>query len=215
VLDEEADIRLDVPQIGAGEEVIVEVGVVGPNADVVADLAPADQVLAELLVPPASAVVDWVNLAAFDAAELDLHVPARPDSLGGLPCIDVGEGPHVDARALLRDRIGDGVDQRQMRAHMAFRLRVEGGALLALAVEMIVVLTDRDVGSPWILSKLGQHVLGDDSDNLGVTLARLGLARVVLHVRKPLPVAEREVLRVDGSIPSGPTNKYKETNRWQ
>ena len=193
---EVADVRLDDAQVRAGQQVIAEVGVVVPDADVPAHAAPVGQVAAERDVELGARIVDRPHHAAFDAAKLYLHVGARLDRLGRLAGIPVGQRADLLVRVDLGHLVGHRVDEGQQRAHRRAFTFVDGRARLAAAVLGVVVLADREVLPFGPLADLLQDGLGDDPQDVRVGQAGLIVVAVVFDLGQALALEQAVVLRM-------------------
>ena len=110
-----------------------------PDPQVLADLRPAEQVVAEPAVLP---MCDGLGEVAGRIAEADDDVVPRPEGLGRLLRHHVGERVDEDVGVLVLDRIGHGVDEVQQRPDLGSFGLGDGLALRALAHAPPVVLRD-------------------------------------------------------------------------
>src|SRR5262249_5900383 len=143
-------VALDHAQVGHWQLIAVEVDVVVPDRHVLTDLSPAVGVLAERAVVRTARVVKRVKRAAFDAAQLNLHVALCYDGSGRPARIPVTERSYFHVRVYLADFRRHRVDERQQRTHRRAFARVDRGALGAAAVFVVVVLAYRDTFKVWI-----------------------------------------------------------------
>jgi hypothetical protein len=102
----------------------MEVGCIVSNVELVADLAPADDIVVELFALGALIVIDGVREAAVDGAQTNANVVARLCNLGSL------------LRVLISQRVNGkvGVIYLQIFRHFVdeAKERARGGAILLL-----------------------------------------------------------------------------------
>lgn len=106
-----ANVRLDYSEIRKRQQVVVEVGVVAPDKDVVRDGSPFRHVLAKTDVERAVGIIDRMHDAAFNTAQLNHYVGTWPDRCRPFAVVGVGQSTNLDLRMVLRHTVGDRVDK--------------------------------------------------------------------------------------------------------
>ena len=190
VVAEEADVALQAAEVREGAEVVVEIGGVVPDEQLVGHGAPAFDVLDELLVLRVGGDVEGGGEVAFDGAETGDDVVARADVDGRRPCVLIGEGLDEGVGEFLLDRLGHLVDEPDEQAGLAavlFRQRV---AVLAGAEVVDIVLAEAVHGGVRILPDALYHPFRHDLKDIRV-------AEAALHVAVAAHAADlAEVLRM-------------------
>src|SRR5437763_2134729 len=95
--------------------------------------------------------------AAFNRAEADDYVVARPQSPGWLAGVLVGQGVHTDVGEIVLDVLGDSIDEFEHRSARAFFRIIAGFAGFALAPIGGVVLGDAHDGRFGVLANPLPH----------------------------------------------------------
>ena len=199
MVGEELHVGAEDPQVRVRHDVVPEVGRVVPDVEPVADLRPADDVVAERLV---ALVGQRLAEGTLDAAQLDDDIVPRLGDLRGLARVLIGQRADRDVRELLLDVGGDRVDEPQHQSGGAAFFLLDRGAVLALAVADPVVLRDRGDGRRRIVPQPLLEVLDQFLTHLLVRQAQLRVLgrSLAVDLAEPLGVLREVLLRRDQRI---------------
>lgn len=185
VVDEEPDVRLQGPQVRKRHDAVVVVDDVVPDVQAVANSVPRPDVVHERLVVRVG--LERVGEAALDAAQPHAHVRTGLHVLRRLSGVLIRKRRDDLAGVVLRDVVGDGVDEVQERSSLAAFLLGERCALFARAVVVPVVLRDRKDRGLWgVLDPPADRFPGRFEDlRVRQTQLRPPADALALHLGKP------------------------------
>ena len=166
-------------------QVVVVVGRVVPDEQVLGQLAPAFDVRGERSVLLA---VERLDVGTFDRAKTNQNVVTRLDRLGRLAGILVRQRFDQHVRELLLDRLGDLVEHHNERACVAFFRVVDRLALLAGTEPVPVVLRNVDHLGVGILPQRLQDVPDQLLGHFFVGQAKLRVFMLAFAVDFRVPV---------------------------
>ena len=173
VTPEIAYIRADTTQVGEGQVVGAEIGVVVPDPNIITDFPPIIHVLTECSIFRTVWVINWMQGATFDTAKLNLHIMPWPYGLRHLTGIPISQRSYFNVRMRLFNQFCDSVDKSELRTHWSAFTLVNLFAGITKAVFTRIRLTDTDIFDSRVFIDVTDSGFGGDLNDIRICHAQL------------------------------------------